>query len=174
MVVPARGCVACGQGPGAVSGGGSGGADRFGGLVGFGARKRAAGAGARNRLVFVDRLVATLIHLRHDLLHAVLGLLFDMDRSTITRAVDQIRALLAERGCAVPNCPEVRLRTLEDMFAYAQAEGVELLNRPCCSVEASQQPRSWSRMTRGFSSGTPVVPVRTGAQRLSGSRPTFC
>ncbi|MEH6380091.1 IS5/IS1182 family transposase, partial [Streptomyces sp. KLMMK] len=36
-----------------------------------GARKRAEGAGARHRLVFVDRLVATLIHLRHDLPHSV-------------------------------------------------------------------------------------------------------
>ncbi|WP_444960885.1 helix-turn-helix domain-containing protein [Nocardiopsis sp. M1B1] len=68
-----------------------------------GARKRAAGAGARHRLVFVDRLVATLIHLRHDLPHAVPGLLFNVDRSTTTRAVGQIRALLAERGRAVPN-----------------------------------------------------------------------
>ncbi len=34
-------------------------------------RKRAAGVGARHRLVFVDRLVATLIHLRHDPPHAV-------------------------------------------------------------------------------------------------------
>ncbi|KPC81358.1 hypothetical protein ADK82_17240 [Streptomyces sp. NRRL S-4] len=39
-----------------------------------GVRKRAAGAGARRQLVFVDRLVATLIHLRHDLPHSVLGL----------------------------------------------------------------------------------------------------
>ncbi len=31
-------------------------------------RKRAAGAGARHQLVFVDRLVATLIYLRRDLL----------------------------------------------------------------------------------------------------------
>nr|WP_273474199.1 transposase family protein [Nocardiopsis sinuspersici] len=54
-------------------------------------------------MVFVDRLTATLIHLRHDLPHAVLGLLFGVDRSTITRAVGQIRTLLAERGCAVPN-----------------------------------------------------------------------
>lgn len=49
-----------------------------------GARKRAAGAGARHQLVFIDRLVATLIHLRHDLPHSVLGLLFGVDRSTIT------------------------------------------------------------------------------------------
>ncbi|MDX3772124.1 transposase family protein [Streptomyces sp. AK08-01B] len=89
-----------------------------------GARKREAGAGVRHRLVFVDRLVATLIHLRHDLPHAALGLLFGVDRFTISRAIGEIRGLLAERGCAVPDLPG--LRTLADVFAYAQAEGVEL------------------------------------------------
>lgn len=91
-----------------------------------GIRKRAEGAGARHQLVFVDRLVATLIHLRHDLPHAVLGLLFSVDRSTVTRAVGELRILLAERGCAVPERPGLRLRTLADVFAYAQAEGIEL------------------------------------------------
>lgn len=91
-----------------------------------GVRKRAAGAGARHQLVFVDRLVATLIHLRHDLPHSVLGLLFGVDRSTITRAIAEVRTLLAERGCAVPDRPGLRLRTLTDVFAYAQSEGVEL------------------------------------------------
>ncbi|WP_328867849.1 transposase family protein [Streptomyces sp. NBC_00304] len=91
-----------------------------------GVRKRAAGAGARHQLVFVDRLVATLIHLRHDLPHSVLGLLFGVDRSTITRAIAEIRMLLAERGRAVPDRPGLRLRTLTDVFAYAQSESVEL------------------------------------------------
>ncbi|MEU8649661.1 transposase family protein [Streptomyces sp. NPDC048737] len=91
-----------------------------------GTRKRAAGAGARHQLVFVDRLVATLIHLRHDLPHSVLGLLFGVDRSTITRAIAEVRGLLAERGCAVPDRPGLRLRTLTDVFAYARAEGIEL------------------------------------------------
>lgn len=91
-----------------------------------GVGKRAPGAGARHQLVFVGRLVATLIHLRHDLPHAVLGVLFGVDRSTVTRAVGEIRRLLAERGFAVPDRPGLRLRTLEDVFAYAQAEGVEL------------------------------------------------
>ncbi|MFF8036272.1 transposase family protein [Streptomyces sp. NPDC016626] len=91
-----------------------------------GIRKRAEGAGARHQLVFVDRLVATLIHLRHDLPHAVLGLLFGVNRSTITRAIAEMRPLLAERGCAVLDRPGLRLRTLTDVFAYAQAEGVEL------------------------------------------------
>lgn len=91
-----------------------------------GARKREAGAGVQHGLVFVDRLVATLIHLRHDLPHAALGLLFGVNRSTFTRASGEIRRLLAERGCAVPDRPDLRLRTLADVFAYAQAEGVEL------------------------------------------------
>ncbi|MET9567475.1 transposase family protein, partial [Streptomyces tauricus] len=81
-----------------------------------GARRRAAGAGARHQLVFVDRLVATLIHLRHDLPHAMLGLLLGVDPSTITRAITEVRMLLAERGCAVPDRPGLRLRTLTDVF----------------------------------------------------------
>ncbi|WP_422070958.1 helix-turn-helix domain-containing protein [Streptomyces lasalocidi] len=76
--------------------------------------------------MFVDRLVVTLIHLRHDLPHSVLALLSGVDRSTVTRAIGEIRGLLAERGCAVPVRPGLRLRTLADVFAYAQAEGIEL------------------------------------------------
>ncbi|MFH8393951.1 transposase family protein [Streptomyces sp. NPDC018036] len=74
----------------------------------------------------MDRLVATLIHLRHDLPHAVLALLYEVDRSTVTRAVGEVRRLLAVRGFAVPDRPSVQLRTVEDVFAYAQAEGVQL------------------------------------------------
>ncbi|MDG9703327.1 transposase family protein [Streptomyces sp. DH37] len=70
-----------------------------------GVRKRTAGARARHQLVSVDRLVVTLIHLRHDLPHSVLDLLFGVDRATITRAVAEIRTLLAKRGCAVPDRP---------------------------------------------------------------------
>nr|WP_246561598.1 transposase family protein [Streptomyces roseirectus] len=44
----------------------------------------------------------------------------------ITRAIGEIRRLLAERGCAVPDRPGLRLRTLTDVFAHAQAEGIEL------------------------------------------------
>jgi DDE superfamily endonuclease len=47
-------------------------------------------------------------------------------RSTITRAVGEIRPLLAARGFAVPGKPGLRLATLADVFAYAAAEGVKL------------------------------------------------
>ncbi|WP_069173556.1 hypothetical protein [Streptomyces griseus] len=44
---------------------------------------------------------------------------------TVTRAIAEVRTLLAERVCAVPDRPGLRLRTLTDVCAYAQSEGVE-------------------------------------------------
>lgn len=89
-------------------------------------RLRAPGAGPDHELVFVDRVVVTLVALRFQLPHAALAALYGVDRSTVTRAVHEIRPLLAARGFAVPDRPELRLRTLADVFAYAQSQGVEL------------------------------------------------
>jgi hypothetical protein len=89
-------------------------------------RIRAAGAGPDHGLTFTDRVIATLVVLRFQLPHAALALFYNVDRATITRAVGEIRPLLAARGFAVPGKPELRLRTLADVFAYAAAEGVEL------------------------------------------------
>jgi hypothetical protein len=89
-------------------------------------RLRAEGAGPNHDLPFTDRVIATLVVLRLQLPHAALALLYRVDRSTITRAVGEVRPLLAARGFAVPGKPGVRLRTLADVFAYAGAEGVEL------------------------------------------------
>jgi hypothetical protein len=47
-------------------------------------------------------------------------------RSTVTEAIGEIRPMLAARGFAVPDQPGVRLRTLADVFAYAEAEDVTL------------------------------------------------
>lgn len=89
-------------------------------------RLRAEGAGPHHDLPLVDRIIVTLVVLRFQLPHAALALLYRVDRSTITRAVGEIRPLLAARGFAVPGKPGLRLRTLADVFAYATAEGVEL------------------------------------------------
>jgi len=89
-------------------------------------RQRAADAGPSRDLVFTDRVIATLVILRFQLPHAALALFYGVDRSTITRAVHEIRPLLAQRGFAVPSKNGLRLRTLADVFAYAAAEGVHL------------------------------------------------
>jgi hypothetical protein len=89
-------------------------------------RKRAPGAGPDHDLPFTDRVIVTLVYLRHQLPHAALAALCEVDRSTVTRAVHEIRPLLAARGFAVPHRPGPRLRTLADVFAYASSCGAEL------------------------------------------------
>jgi hypothetical protein len=89
-------------------------------------RLRAAGAGPDYGLPFTDRVIVTLVHLRFQLPHAALAELYQVGRSTVTRAIREIRPLLAARGFAVPGHHGLRLRTLADVFAYAAAEGVEL------------------------------------------------
>ena len=89
-------------------------------------RMRAPGAGPDHDLPFTDRVLVTLVYLRFQLPHAVLAALYGVDRSTVTRAVREIRPLLAARGFAVPGEPGVRLTTLADVFAYAAARGTQL------------------------------------------------
>lgn len=84
-------------------------------------RCRAVGAGAKHKLVFVDRLLATLVHLRHGATHDVLACWFGVDRSTITRAIGEVRPSLAERGCTI--APGRRLSTLAEVIDYLGADG---------------------------------------------------
>ncbi|WP_442818250.1 transposase family protein [Streptomyces sp. NBC_01727] len=80
-----------------------------------GHRRRAAGAGPKQRLVFTDRLLVTPVQLRPGLPHTALAELYGVDRSTVSGAFREVRRLLAARGFAVPDRPGVRLRTLEDL-----------------------------------------------------------
>ncbi|MFD2118191.1 transposase family protein [Streptomyces cirratus] len=84
-------------------------------------RKRAVGAGAKHRLVFIDRLLATLVHLRHGATHDVLACWFGVDRSTITRAIGEVRPLLATRGCTI--AAGIRLRTLAEVIGHLGTSG---------------------------------------------------
>lgn len=114
-------------------------------------RQRAAGAGPGHELAFTDRVVATLVILRFQLPHAALALFYGVDRSTITRAVHEVRPLLAARGFAVPGRPDLRLRTLSDVFAYAASQGVEL--RIDGTEVRVRRPRANKSGRRAFVSG---------------------
>lgn len=114
-------------------------------------RRRAPGAGPDHELVFVDRVIVTLVVLRFQLPHAALAELYRVDRSTVTRAVHEIRPLLAARGFAVPGRPDLRLRTLADVFAYAAAESVEL--RIDGTEVQVRRPRANKPGRRAFVSG---------------------
>ncbi|MEU2742178.1 transposase family protein [Streptomyces sp. NPDC007095] len=87
-------------------------------------RRREAGAGPKYELVFTDRLLVTLVHLRTGLTHEASGVLYEVGSPTIGQAILEVRPLLVDRGFAVPDRPGIRLRTLEDVFAYAASEDV--------------------------------------------------
>jgi hypothetical protein len=114
-------------------------------------RLRAAGAGPDHDLPFTDRVIVTLVHLRFQLPHAALAVLHGVHRSTVTRAVGEIRPLLAARGFAVPGEPGIRLRTLADVFAYAAARGVTL--RLDGTETQVRRPRAGKPGRRAFVSG---------------------
>ena len=89
-------------------------------------RLRAAGAGPDRDLPFTDRVIVTLVHLRFQLPHKALAVMYGVGRSTVSRAIGEVRPLLAARGFAVPGEPGIRLRTMADVFAYAAARGVTI------------------------------------------------
>ena len=114
-------------------------------------RLRAAGAGPGHDLPFTDRVIVTLVHLRFQLPHKALAGLHGVHRSTVTRAIGEIRPLLAARGFAVPAQSGVRLRTLADVFAYAAARGVTI--RLDGTEVQVRRPRAGKPGRRAFVSG---------------------
>ncbi|MFV2117134.1 transposase family protein [Streptomyces sp. Act-28] len=93
----------------------------------------------------------TLVHLRTGLTHEALGVIHEAGSSTIGRAIGEIRPLLAARGFAVPDRPGIRLRTLDDVFAYAAAENITL--RIDGTETQVRRPKAHSPGRRAFASG---------------------
>ncbi|MFE5894736.1 transposase family protein [Streptomyces sp. NPDC056462] len=83
--------------------------------------RRAVGAGTKHKFVFVDRLLATLVSLRHGTTHDVPACWFGVDRSTITHAIGEVRPLLAQRGCTV--APAIRLGSLAEVIEHLGVGG---------------------------------------------------
>ncbi len=82
-----------------------------------GDRIRARGAGAKDKLTTADRVLATVLYLRKLGTRDLIAQLFGVNGSTITRAVHQVRPLLAEHGHTVPPST-ARFRTPADVTAF--------------------------------------------------------
>jgi hypothetical protein len=134
-------------------------------------RERAPGAGPDHDLPFTDRVIVTLVYLRHQLPHAALAALCQVDRSTVTRAVREVRPLLAARGFAVPHRPGLRLGTLADVFAYAASCGVEL--RIDGTEVQVRRPRANKPGRRAFISGKKKMNTKKAAVVTDGGGRTL-
>jgi DDE superfamily endonuclease/Helix-turn-helix of DDE superfamily endonuclease len=126
-------------------------------------RRRAAGAGPTHRLAGRDRVLVTLVVLRLQLPHQALATLFGVDRATVTRAARSWPPAAGRPRVCRPRPAGVRLRTLADVFAYAQASGVEL--RLDGTQTQVRRPRAHRMGQRAFVSGK---------RKQNTSKPTVC
>ncbi|MFJ9673983.1 transposase family protein [Streptomyces sp. NPDC101221] len=132
------------------------------------------GAGAKYRLIFVDRLLATLVHLRHATTHDVLACWCGVDRSTITRAIGEVRPLFAEGECTIR--PGVRLRALAEVIDHLGADrktgiidGTEIrVRRPA----AGRKDRDKSISGRNKQNAVKTMVVTDGDGRVLFCSPT--
>jgi hypothetical protein len=85
-----------------------------------GERLRARGAGAKDKLSDADRILAAVLCLRKIGTHDLLARLFGVAGSTLTRAVQEVRPLLAEH--AIPPST-ARFRTPTDVAAHLDTSG---------------------------------------------------
>lgn len=87
-----------------------------------GERRRRRGAGAKDKLADTDRILATVLCLRKIGTHDLLAQLFGVTRSTLTRAVQEVRPLLAEHDHAIPPST-ARFRTPTEVAAHLDRYG---------------------------------------------------
>nr|WP_260611465.1 ISAzo13 family transposase [Streptomyces sp. WAC04770] len=95
-----------------------------------GNRVRARGAGAKDKLTAPDRVLATVLYLRKLGTRDLIAQLFGVNASTITRAVHQVRLLLAENGRTIPPST-ARFRTPADVTAFLASSSTTKINSAC-------------------------------------------
>ncbi|MFE2917374.1 ISAzo13 family transposase [Kitasatospora indigofera] len=81
------------------------------------ARHRSRGAGAKDKLETADRILAAILYQRKIGTQELLAQLFEVDRSTITNAVTEVRPILEQHGHRIP-AAAARFRTPKDVAAY--------------------------------------------------------
>ncbi|MFH8419357.1 transposase family protein [Streptomyces collinus] len=103
---------------------------------------------------------------RHGTTHDVLACWFGVDRSTITRAIGEVRPLLAQRGCTI--APGVRLCTFTEVIEHLGADGqtgiidgTEIrVRRPAAGRRNAARPtRVWATATTARTSATGRRPL---------------
>ena len=108
-------------------------------------------------------MLVTLAVLRLQVPHAALAVMYGVHRSTVTRAVQEVRPLLAGRGYATAQGR--RLSALADVFAYATAHGIRLRLDGSQIQVRRPPPRQPGR--RAFVSGKKLM--KTGGPYNAGS-----
>jgi len=96
-----------------------------------GPRQRARGAGAKDKLTPADRVLLTVLYLRKLGTRDLFAEFFDINGSTLTRAVHQVQPLLAEHGHTIAPST-ARFRTPADVAAFLTTADDPIKIKPAC------------------------------------------
>lgn len=118
-----------------------------------GERVRARGAGAKDKLTIPDRVLATVLYLRKLGTRDLIAQLFGVNAHTMTRAVHQVRPLLAENGHTIPPST-ARFRTPVDVAVFLTSSSAK---------ETKSARRVLDRCRRRGSGRRRAGPSRTAA-----------
>lgn len=96
-------------------------------------RRRAPGAGPHPKITPADRVLATVLYLRHSFPQALLAQLLGISRSAITRTITETRTLLDQHGEAITPTT-ARFHTPADVIAFLKdtdTTPTEMINTTC-------------------------------------------
>jgi Rhodopirellula transposase DDE domain len=92
---------------------------------GYRPRQHAPGTGPRPVLTLTDKLLAVILHDRHQLPQAAIAVLYQIRADTLSKNISGIRRLLPQAGHAIQPAPR-KLATLTDLYAYATHAGITI------------------------------------------------
>jgi hypothetical protein len=102
-------------------------------------RRRAARPDAPRKLDLTDHILAGLLQLRFRLPAVAMAPLFGADQTTVSQAIKHTRELMGRHRITIPPGP-ARLRTLDDLRAYAATAGITIPPQLTPAPAASTTP----------------------------------
>ncbi|MEU4932572.1 transposase family protein, partial [Streptomyces yokosukanensis] len=94
-----------------------------------GPRRAARGTGRKPKLTHTDQILVTVLYLRKNSLQELLRQLFNTTAMTISRAVKEVRPLLAAHGVQIP-ASTARFRTPADLARFLDPDNTR--TKPAC------------------------------------------
>ncbi len=101
-------------------------------------RRRAPGGGAKARYALRERLLMTLVWLRLYLTGDAVGVLFAVDKSTVSRYTRPVLRLLRNHGQDTLGWPEEARASLDEVDEVDEADGVAIVDATEQRVERAQ------------------------------------
>ena len=122
--------------------------------------RRSHGTGGRPGLPLTDRLTATILRYRHDLLCKAIAALTSIRHEHISRYTGEIRTLLHQASHPIQPAPR-KLATIDDLYAHAAAHGIPTRQRSTQRLIIGRQEQVQSDIDQATRTSSPAGKPQT-------------